>query len=125
TYGWNSLNSNARDRNKNSDQRYDTLAQMQYGGKSYQWEIAVPNGTYKVHVVAGDASYLNSLYGITAESHTIVSGIPTSTKHWFEGTANITVSDGRLTIRNASAAIHNKTDFHDITPPTNSAHHIF
>src|SRR5438094_6148944 len=35
TYGWNSTNSNARDRNKNSDQRYDTLAQLQYGGANY------------------------------------------------------------------------------------------
>src|SRR5437773_10926294 len=51
TYGWNYTNSNARERYAVSDQRYDTLAQMQYQGANYKWEIAVPNGTYKVQAV--------------------------------------------------------------------------
>src|SRR3954454_2310926 len=56
TYGWNaSASSFTRDRNssKSSDQRYDTLVHTQMFG-TRTWEVAVPNGTYSVRIVAGD-----------------------------------------------------------------------
>ena len=56
-YGWNADNSaNARDRDapNSPDQRYDTFTHMQKpSNPNASWEIAVPNGTYTVRVVAG------------------------------------------------------------------------
>ncbi len=118
TFGWNSSNtSSARQRNSklSPDLRYDTLNQMQPGGASRTWEIGIPNGTYSVHLVAGDPSYTDSVYKLKVESTTILSGTPSSSRHWIEATANVTVSDGKLTVSNASGAKNNKICFIDIT----------
>ncbi|HTL30974.1 MAG TPA: fibronectin type III domain-containing protein [Tepidisphaeraceae bacterium] len=119
TYGWNTSNSsNTRDRNssRSKDQRYDTLAIMP---STRTWGIAVPNGTYSVHIVSGDASYTDSVYKISAEGSTVVSGTPTSTNHWIEGTKTVTVSDGKLSIATAGGS-NNKIDFIDITQSSTS-----
>src|SRR5690348_6183885 len=61
-YGWDAANTTGvRERNKLADQRYDTLNHTQaYGNR--KWEIDVPNGQYKVHLVAGDPNYNDSVY---------------------------------------------------------------
>ena len=117
-YGWSTSNSaNAFDRNSASsqDQRYDTLITMQIGG-TFTWEIVVPNGRYSVHVVAGDANFFNSIYKINVENVLTVNATPKSNQRWKEGTATVTVSDGRLTVSNASGASNNKICFLEITP---------
>ncbi len=122
TYGWNADNSaNTRDRNSaNSlDQRYDTLIHTQSGG-TFTWEIAVPNGTYSVHIVAGDPNYYNSVYKINAEGVLVVNGTPTSATRWIEGTALVTVADGKLTVSNATGSSNNKIDFIEITSGSGS-----
>ena len=78
------------------------------------WEIAVPSGTYTVHLVAGDPSNIDSVYKIQAEGVVVVSGTPTASTHWFEGTVTVTVSDGRLTVTPAGGN-NNKIDYIDIT----------
>ncbi len=118
TYGWNTNNSaNVFDRNaaNSADQRYDTLATMQVGG-TFTWEIAVPNGRYSVHVVAGDANFFNSTYKINVEGVLTVNAAPKTNQRWKEGTSTVTISDGRITISNASGASNNKVCFVDITP---------
>ena len=75
-YGWSGDNiTQSRDRNSASspDQRYDTL--VQFNGKT--WELAVPDGIYLVHMVAGDPSYYDSNYMINAE------GVAVSNPHTF------------------------------------------
>src|SRR5947207_2848156 len=56
SFGWNTANKYAVDRNSrlSADQRYDTFNQLNFGRTSPFWEIAVPNGNYSVHIVAGD-----------------------------------------------------------------------
>ena len=118
SYGWSTSNSaNAFDRNSASsqDQRYDTLITMQIGG-TFTWEIVVPNGRYSVHVMAGDANFFNSIYKINVENVLTVNATPKSNQRWKEGTATVTVSDGRLTVSNASGASNNKICFLEITP---------
>ena len=81
TYGWNADNTETRDRNaaNSPDQRYDTLAYMQRpANPNAVWEIAVPNGTYVVHAVAGDAAYFDIIYRIAVEGVLTVSGTPTA-----------------------------------------------
>ena len=117
SYGWNtSLSSAARDRNDPSspDQRYDTLIHTQLSG-SATWEIALPNGSYTVHLVAGDPSYIDSVYKFDVEGVPALSGTPTSSNHWISTTVTVNVSDGRLTVSNASGSSNNKLDFIDIS----------
>jgi PKD repeat protein len=120
SYGWTGAKRTARDRNStlSLDQRYDTLIEMQRGAKqTATWEMAVPNGTYRVHVVSGDAAEWNSVYRVSVEGTLTVNGTPTSANRWVEGTATLTVNDGRLTIANAAGASNNKVNFVDIERP--------
>ncbi len=108
-------------RNRNTanspDERYDTLAYMQRpGNPDAFWEIAVPNGTYTVRVVAGDPSYYGSTFRIAVEGVLTISGITSSAAPWLDATSTVTVADGRLTIRNSAGATSNKICFVDITP---------
>jgi N-acetylneuraminic acid mutarotase len=113
-YGWDAANTTGvRERNKLADQRYDTINHTQaYGAR--KWEIDVPNGQYNVHLVAGDPNYNDSVYKFNAENTLVVNGTPTATAKFVEGTATVTVTDGRLTISNASGAVNNKLAFIDI-----------
>jgi hypothetical protein len=67
--------------------------------------------------VAGDAGAFDSTYGINVEGVLTVSGTPTSATRWISGTKTVTVSDGRLTLSNASGANNNKVCFIDISAP--------
>jgi hypothetical protein len=121
TYGWNfGVTGTTRDRNNSSspDQRYDTLVHSQHSSTPGEamWEIALPNGDYEIHFVAGDPSYFDSYYHILAEGNTLINAAPTSGNRWLENTITITVSDGRLTLTNGSNADNNKYAFIDIIP---------
>ena len=120
TYGWKVDNTaQAKDRNaaNSPDQRYDTLTHLQRPAvPDAVWEIAVPNGTYVVRVMSGDASYFDSVFRIMVEGVLTVSGTPTTTTRWIGGTSTVTVTDGRLTIRSGAGASNNKICFVDITP---------
>jgi glucose/arabinose dehydrogenase/PKD repeat protein len=120
TYGWNINNPTAKDRNSanSPDQRYDTLIHMQKeASPNAVWEIAVPNGTYRVHLVSGDPTQLNSVFRVNVEGVLVVSGTPTAARRWIEGTATVMVSDGRLTVSNGPGATNNKVNFLDIERP--------
>ncbi|PYJ97187.1 MAG: hypothetical protein DME23_16795, partial [Verrucomicrobia bacterium] len=111
TYGWDASNTSfTRDRNSSlsADQRYDTLNHMQKAGGARVWEIAVPNGAYNVFLVSGDSDYYDSVFRINVEGVLTVSGTPTSSTHWFSGTKTVTVSDGRLSVSNATGGSNNK-----------------
>lgn len=117
TYGWNIDNTaNTRDRGaaNSPDQRYDTLVHMQRPGSATVWELAVPNGRYTVHVVSGDSTHTDSVYKVNAEGVLTVSGTPTAANHWIEGTTQVTVSDGKLTITNATGSSNDKLDYVDV-----------
>jgi glucose/arabinose dehydrogenase len=120
TYGWNAANGTGKDRNSalSPDQRYDTLIHMQKpANPDAVWELAVPNGSYRVHLVSGDPSQVNSVFKVNVEGTPAVDGRPTSASRWVEATATVTVSDGRLTISNAPGAVNNKLCFVDVERP--------
>jgi N-acetylneuraminic acid mutarotase len=113
-YGWNIAHTgDTRDRGKLSDQRYDTFVHTQIGGNK-TWELAVANGEYQVHVVAGDPSYNDSVYKINVEDVLTVNGTPTSSNRFIEGTQIVNVTDGKMTISSASGSLNNKIAFVDI-----------
>jgi hypothetical protein len=112
SYGWSQdATATPRDRNNplSPDQRYDTLIHMW----TMTWEIAVPNGTYNVHAVVGDATYTDVNSKLTAEGVLAIDGVTSAGKAWLEGTVTVTVSDGRLTIGN-QAGSYNKICFIEI-----------
>ena len=114
TYGWDLDNTaSTRDRNKVVDQRYDTMTHTQAFG-ARKWELDVPNGQYTVRLVAGDSQYYDSVFKFNVEGQLTVNGTPTSTAKFIEGTRTVTVSDGRLTISNATGSINNKLAFVEI-----------
>jgi hypothetical protein len=119
SYGWNADNSaQTRDRNaaNSPDQRFDTLTHLQKGGNpNARWEIAVPNGTYRVRIVSGDASFFDGTFRLNAETVLALSGTPTSANRWIDSTVTVTVSDGRLSISNGTGAVNNKICFIEIT----------
>jgi hypothetical protein len=86
-------------------------------GGSCTWEIALPNGTYRVRLVAGDASATDSVFRLDLEGVTVIDGAPTDSQRWLDNTVTVTVSDGRLTLSNASGAQNNKVNFIEISSP--------
>ncbi|MCC5839669.1 MAG: immunoglobulin domain-containing protein [Opitutales bacterium] len=115
-YGWNGDNTAAaRRRNlpNSTDFQHDTLLHMQLEG-TYTWEIAVPNGSYQVRIVAGDPGHFDSVYRINVEDSPVVHGTPTSGNRWIEGEATVEVTDGRLTVSNAPASENNKINLIEI-----------
>lgn len=122
SYGWNADNSaNVRDRGTPgaSDKRYDTLAMMQEDG-DFSWEVAVPDGTYRVHVIAGDPGFPTSTARILAEGTSVVDAATDSLHPWAEGWGIVAVSDGRLTLSTGAGAVNTKIDFVEITSDLNS-----
>jgi hypothetical protein len=119
SFGWNRDNTaNARDRNNPSapDERYDTLNHMQKpNNPNASWKIAVPNGSYSVHLVSGDPDKIDSVYKVNVNGVLTVNGRPTSSNHWIEGTVSITVTNGFITVTNATGSSNNKVDYIDIT----------
>jgi hypothetical protein len=74
----------------------------------------VPNGTYRVHLAAGDPAAIDAVFALDAEGVLALSGRPTNANHWVENTVTVKVTDGRLTLRSAPGAINNDIDFIDI-----------
>jgi hypothetical protein len=133
-YGWSEdMRGQVRDRNegrykkdknpnlKTPDRRYDFIAYMDNDKLKAPatWEIALPNGTYKVRMVAGDATKYDSIYGLTAEQTAVVNGVPDTGRRWIEGTATVTLTDGRLTVGHTPIASNNKLCFIEITEVEN------
>ena len=121
TYGWAVANPYAVDRNSSlsKDQRYDTVAYFQKTNTPAVWEVAVPNGSYQVHIVSGDPSWTGDTQRVNVEGALAVNFTTNSTTRWVEGTVTATVTDGRLTVTPASGAVNAKIDYIDITPVTN------
>jgi hypothetical protein len=129
SYGWNlDTTANARDRDNPAapDERYDSFIHMQKpGNPNASWQIAVPNGTYSVHVVAGDIdNNFDAVYAINVQGTLAVSGTPTSANKFFEGTVTVTVTNGVLTVSNGAGSMNDKIDYIDIAqlPPDNATH---
>jgi glucose/arabinose dehydrogenase len=108
SYGWDSdVGNTARDRNspRSPDQRFDTFVQTQRPvNPDAVWELAVPDGTYRVRVAAGDPIATTGVYRIDAEGVRVVRGLPSAANPWVIGTEVVTVTDGRLTLQNAPSA---------------------
>lgn len=117
SYGWdadNTANTRQRSAQPSPDVRYDTLAMMQKDG-ALTWEAAVPNGEYRIHLVAGDPTYSSGTQHLMAEGVNLINEPTNPLKMWAEGWARVTVSDGRLTVYVGPSAGFAKLCFLEIT----------
>ena len=124
SYGWNGRTGGGRDRNRtwSPDQRYDTFLPLRRQGlRRGVWEMAVPNGPYRVHVVSGDANAVRGALKVNAEGAPVVDGAPNRDQRWLEGWADVAVVDGRLTLTAGAGARNNKINFIDVIPLETSA----
>ncbi len=101
TYGWNVTHATAlRDREEPADRRLATLCQFGAGGV---WEIGVPNGSYRVTVGIGDG--YASTHTINVEGVSFWNAQSLAAGQFVQQTQTVTVSNGRLTIDQGSAAV--------------------
>jgi fibronectin type 3 domain-containing protein len=118
SYGWNQDNTAAaRDRNDvdSPDELHDSLIHMQKPtDPNASWKIAVPNGVYTIHLVAGDPDFTDSYYKINVNGVLAINGKPHHHHHWLEDTITLTVTNGFIEISNAKGARNNKIDGIDI-----------
>ncbi|MFP2910774.1 PQQ-dependent sugar dehydrogenase [Pyxidicoccus sp. 3LFB2] len=118
SYGWNADNSVlTRDRNSTTspDQRYDTFTHLQKPeNPNAVWELALPSGQYRVTLAAGDPLHFDSVFRLTAEGQLVLSGTPTTGTRFFTSSADVAVTDGRLTVTTGSGASNNKINFIDV-----------
>ncbi len=109
SYGWDmDIQGDARERNTTSDQRYDTLVQMQEG-EARTWEIELPNGGYDVFLACGDPSYNDQICTMDVEGTVLVD--LDGRDNFDEYNLTVIVSDGRLTIQPAAGGIKCKVMF--------------
>lgn len=115
-FGWNVRNSSsARDRNadRSPDQRYDTF--QTFRGRASRWEIAVPDGTYSVRVVAGDPIFSGRPIRLRVEETSMIRGRPTRSVRWLDRSIFVSVSDGRLTIQRGPGGLASRINFVEVT----------
>ncbi len=128
TYGWNmNISKYVADRTQPAfavakqsrppDARYACVVAMDNPDleKPAFWGISLPNGTYKVHVVAGDPGYYDSVYALNVNDVMILEGIPDQAKRWVEATKTIAVDNQKIIITNNPKGINNKLCFVEIS----------
>jgi hypothetical protein len=115
SYGWDVDNSaNTAVRHVNPDPRYDRLIAMEVPGGGQVWEIALPDGTYDVHLVSGDPSFVNSIYEVAINGVLATRGGVNSAQPYQEAWRRIKVADGLLVLSNAAGSRNNKINFIEI-----------
>ena len=85
----------------------------------HDWEVAVPNGLYRVELAAGDPANYASRHTLRAEGVTIVDDfIPAVNSTFRVGVDTVRVSDGKLTIDDVGAPAdgNSKIMYVDIVP---------
>lgn len=101
-YGWSAIN-DARDRNSDPRQEYDTLI-LPTPWKI--WEYTLPNGVYQVTVCIGDSLYPGGNFSsVQIEGTPVFEYVETTAQtKWFEKTVQVTVTDGRLTLSTSGSS---------------------
>lgn len=116
-YGWtrdDTVHAFDRDAASSPDELHDSFHDTRLAA----WHIAVPNGTYQVHILAGDPLTTTGRYALNAGGYRIggiaaVRGKPTAANPWVENTLTVTVKTGQLWIHNA-IPLSNRIDAIDI-----------
>ncbi|WP_157974430.1 PKD domain-containing protein, partial [Lewinella sp. IMCC34183] len=88
-------------------------------GAPHDWEIALPNGLYRVELAAGDPSNFTSQHTLRAEGVSVIEDfVPSSASTFRVGIDTVRVNDGKLTIDDFGAPIdgNSKIMYLDVIP---------
>ena len=117
SYGWlDGANDETRFRDAHNDLRYATLNHLQKNGADRTWELALPNDTYYLYTVMGDAGYTDQINHLQIED--VVLRDSDGQDHFDEYTAVVRVTDGRLSIKPTAESSNAKLCFIDISNAT-------
>jgi len=99
-YGWTKgpWSMGTRDRNNDisPNQTYDTMIHV---APTSVWEIIIPNGNYSVTICNGDATFAKGTQNVQIEGAPIIENQALSaSSRWVEGTLDVSVTDGKLTV---------------------------
>ncbi|MFW5882390.1 MAG: hypothetical protein ACOCVS_02045 [Planctomycetota bacterium] len=101
-YGWTEPREAGNAQNVGApSEKYDTHVAMPAGA---QWEIEVPDGTYRVLVVAGDPVDQQAHLHVLVEGQVAIDQRVSGAKFWHSGHIEVTVEDGRLTLTGGESA---------------------
>jgi uncharacterized repeat protein (TIGR01451 family) len=111
TYGWSTNNTaNAITVAPVKDARYDTFNVLGAGG-SPNWQISLPDGRYRLKLVAGDPSNTTNTYQVDADGSLILTGTATNKLPFVTGTATVNITNGVLELTPASGVSFDDLDF--------------
>ncbi|MDX2053048.1 MAG: RHS repeat-associated core domain-containing protein [Polyangiaceae bacterium] len=126
TYGWSlDRTTDTRERNANSDQRYDTLVHMKRLNQvpAANWDLALPNGQYTVRLVMGDPSFQDQTNNIKIEGVAYTDLDPYDDDQEVDAfgdfddvTRTVTITDGKLTLSPGTDCYNTKLMFIEVTP---------
>jgi len=96
--GW-SRRLDARDEASHDDQRLDTYVFVYNDESAAEWEYALPEGDYRVTLVAGSPHW-SGIHHVWLEGAKVIDGATTGPGEFVEvADRAVTVADGRLTVR--------------------------
>jgi hypothetical protein len=107
------------------DQRYDTGIITKPAAGDRSWELSVPDGTYFVRLVAGDANISSGSYKYNVEATSgFLNATVSTSNRWITASGYVDVYDGNLTISNAAGANNYRLAFVEITDASAKAQDI-
>ncbi|HEY1684396.1 MAG TPA: FG-GAP-like repeat-containing protein [Tepidisphaeraceae bacterium] len=111
TYGWSTNNTaSAVTRTPVKDARHDTFNVLGTGG-SPNWQISLPNGRYRIKLVAGDPSNSTNTYQVDANSSLILTGKAIIKRPFVAAATTININNGVLELTPDSRGSSNDLDF--------------
>jgi Legume lectin domain/Bacterial lectin/Fibronectin type III domain len=127
SYGWtrnDTAHSFDRDSAASPDELHDSFHDM----RAAVWHIAVPNGTYQVHILEGDPLSPKGLYRLNV-GDTRAGGIaairskPSAADPWVENTVTVTITRGVLWVHNVAPDVNrlDAIDIEQVQPGVNQA----
>jgi glucose/arabinose dehydrogenase/regulation of enolase protein 1 (concanavalin A-like superfamily) len=112
TYGWDVNRPLApQEVSGGPDSLHNTSLRMGNAGSGAKWEIQVPNTRYSVRIVAGDPAAPNGTQHLTVEGQNFMNGATSSQTPFLDQTADVEVTDGRLTVALGASAVNTKICF--------------
>ena len=100
---------------------YNTFVQLSptVNGQTfnYTWTLDLPNGNYLVGVGVGDPSNTDSHHVIEANGTQILDYTPTTAKPYGAGEAMVTVTDGKLEVRQGQGGNNSKIAYIHVSEP--------
>lgn len=123
SYGWNAPTIETRYRLYGiaPDVKSRTFTHLQKPtNPNAMWELAIPNGAYTVHFLAGDPEHTDMIENFDVEGIAVID--PDGQDNFDEYTVNVMVADQKLTIKPGTGSLNTKINYIDISKSNSPRH---